>query len=61
MQQLPEQYRQVLQLTYFDGFDVEQITVITKKSKKQVYNLLTRARSSLGKLLIKEGISDEDI
>lgn len=61
MQTLPEQYRQVLQLTYFDGFTVPQITAILGASTKQVYNLLSRARASLKTLLLKEGISDEDI
>lgn len=61
MQRLPQQYRQVLQLAYFDGFDVAQISRITGKSAKQVYNLLARAKASLKELLIKEGISHEDI
>ena len=61
MQNLPEQYRQVLQLAYFDAFDADEITRITGRSKKQVYNLLARAKESLRNLLIKEGISYEDI
>ena len=61
LQKLPQQYRQVLQLAYFDGFDVTQISSITGKSAKQVYNLLARAKASLKELLIKEGVSHEDI
>ena len=61
LQKLPEQYRQVLQLSYFDGFDVSQITHIMNKSTKQVYNLLFRAKTSLKELLEKEGISHEDL
>ena len=61
MQSLPRQYRAVLQLHYLDGFPVEQICRIMGKSPKQVYNLLTRARASLKELLIKEGISYEDL
>ena len=61
MQELPEQYREILQLAYFDGFDVPQISKILQKSSKQVYNLLSRARASLKELLIKEGITHEDI
>ena len=61
MQALPGQYRQVLQLAYFDGFAVRDICAITAKSAKQVYNLLSRARASLKELLEKEGISYEDI
>ncbi len=61
LQRLPRQYRQVLQLHYFDGFDVAQITRITGNNTKQIYNLLARARATLKELLIKEGISHEDI
>ncbi|MBE6977339.1 MAG: sigma-70 family RNA polymerase sigma factor [Ruminococcaceae bacterium] len=61
MQKLNQDYRAVLQLHYFDGFKVEQICEILKKEPKQVYNLLTRARASLKELLIKEGITHEDL
>ena len=61
MQALPRQYRVVLQLQYFDEFDIAQICKIMGKSKKQVYNLLTRAKSALKEYLIKEGISGEDL
>ena len=56
---LPAQYRDVLHLTYFEGFSVEEIRRIMKKSAKQVYNLLSRAKFSLKALLIKEGIGNE--
>ncbi len=61
MQNLPEQYRHILQLTYFDGFPLRDVSRITKKSMKQVYNLHTRAKQALKELLIKEGISYEDL
>lgn len=61
LQRLPEQYRQVLLLAYFDGFEPGQICGILKKSPKQVYNLLARARVALKELLEKEGITHEDI
>lgn len=61
MQALPAQYRQVLQLAYFDGFDVQSICKITKKTPKQVYNLLFRSKASLKELLEKEGITHEDL
>ena len=61
MQQLPQQYRQILQLAYLEEFDVKSICRILGKSTKQVYNLLSRARSSLKSLLEKEGITYEDI
>lgn len=61
MQVLPEQYRQVLTLKYFDGFSVEEICSVTGRSSKQVYNLLSRAKTALGKILEKVGISHEDL
>ena len=61
MQALPEQYRELLQLTYFEGFSLQTVAQITKKSMKQVYNLHTRAKQALKELLIKEGISYEDL
>ena len=61
MQKLKQDYRAVLQLHYLEGFRVEQICEILNKSPKQVYNLLFRARSSLKELLIKEGITYEEL
>lgn len=61
LQKLPEQYRQVLQLTYLDGFSVKEVCGILKKSPKQVYNLLARAKASAKEELEKEGISHEDL
>lgn len=61
MQVLPGAYREVLQLAYFDSFSVKEICRIMGRSQKQVYNLLSRARSTLRDLLTKEGISYEDI
>lgn len=61
MQSLPRQYRAVLQLQYFEGFEITQIAKILGKTKKQVYNLLARAKAALKELLIKEGMSSEDL
>ena len=61
MQSLPEQYREVLYLSYFESCSVEEICAVTGKWKKQVYNLLARAKAALKELLIKEGISSEDV
>lgn len=61
MQSLPEQYREILVLAYFEGFDVERICAIQRKSAKQVYNLLARAKTSLKEKLMEEGISCEDL
>ena len=61
MQQLPSQYREVLYLTYFEDLQTESICRIMKRSRKQVYNLHTRAKSALKELLEKEGVSHEDL
>ena len=61
MQQLPVQYREVLQLVYFDQFGLDEVCTILRKSKKQVYNLLSRAKIALKDLLMKEGITREEL
>lgn len=61
MQQLPEQYREVLHLTYFEGFSPSQVSHILRKSPKQVYNLLSRSKCALRELLSKEGITHEEL
>lgn len=58
---LAPQYREVLELTYFEGFTPAECAVILKKSGKQVYNLLARAKTSLKTLLEKEGLDHEDV
>ena len=61
MQRLPVQYRQVLVLTYFDEFEISQLCTILGKTKKQIYNLLARAKASLKELLMEEGITHEEL
>lgn len=61
MQKLPEQYREILQLTYFSGFSFQECGKILGKTMKQIYNLHTRAKMALKLLLEKEGITDEDL
>ena len=61
MQRLPAPYKEVLYLNYFDGFSVKDICRILKKSEKQVYNLLSRAKATLKRHLVKEGFSHEDL
>ncbi|MCR5781884.1 MAG: RNA polymerase sigma factor [Clostridia bacterium] len=54
-------YRQIIYLSYFERFTNSEISVILKKSKRQVEQLLYRAKASLKKELEKEGISGEDL
>ena len=61
MQKLPGQYKEVLYLTYFEDFSLDEVCQIMKKSKKQVYNLLSRARVALKDIFMKEGLSYEDL
>ena len=58
---LTPDYRQVLYLTYFEGFDVDDTARIMRKTKKQIGNLLFRAKQSLKKQLEKEGFKYEII
>lgn len=58
---LPQQYREVLELTWFEEFSNEQVASILGKSAKQVYNLRSRAKIALKELLEKEGITREDL
>ena len=58
---LPQDYRTVLYLTYYQGFTADEVASALGKNKKQVYNLLSRAKAALKQLLIKEGIGYEDL
>lgn len=59
--ELPRQYREVLELVWFEEFSNEQVATILGKSAKQVYNLRSRAKIALKELLEKEGITREDL
>lgn len=61
MQALPPQYREALYLSYFEGLSTNEVCRIMKKSTKQVYNLLARAKAILKISLSEEGITYEDI
>ena len=61
LSRLPLQYREVLELMWFDGFSHAQTASILNKSAKQLYNLHARAKLALKELLEKEGITREDL
>ena len=61
IEKLPKQYQEVLQLTYYGDLGVPEICEALGKSQKQVYNLLSRAKAALGKVLKKEGIFYENL
>lgn len=60
LQRIPIQYRDVLTLVYLQEFSVTEVCKIMKKSVKQVYNLLARAKESLKKQLVSEGDLNEN-
>lgn len=58
--ELPEQYSQVLKLTFLQGFTNEQAGKIMRKTKRQVEMLVYRAKIALKKQLQKEGFVYEN-
>ena len=59
IRQLTEDYRNVLFLRFYEELSVGDISKVMKKSKKQVYNLLQRAKETLKNILTKEGVAYE--
>ena len=48
---LPDKYRDVVYLHYYEGYTAPEIGTILHKNPKTVYTLLTRARDELRKML----------
>ena len=61
MSKLNSEYRQVLYLMFFEDFSNEQISAVMKKSKRQIGNLIYRAKMSLKSQLEKEGFVYEGL
>ena len=61
LKQLNDEYCQVLVLVYFEDFQNDQVASIMGKSKKQIENLVYRAKLSLKSELEKEGFVYEDL
>lgn len=61
MSKLNSEYRQVLYLMFFEDFSTEQISAVMKKSKRQIGNLIYRAKMSLKSQLEKEGFVYEGL
>ena len=61
MQQLNPEYRQVLYLVYIEEFDHKEVGEIMKKSRRQITNLIYRAKNSLKDRLSKEGYYYEEL
>lgn len=58
---LRPEYRRVLYLAFFEDFSNAQTAEIMKKSRRQVENLIFRAKKSLKAELLKEGFDCEDL
>ena len=52
--QLPDELRLVLHLVYFEELSIDESAKVLKKSKKQIYNLLYRAKTALRTILAEE-------
>jgi len=55
LNRLKPEYRNVLFLVYFEDFSNQEVAVILKKNKRQIENLIYRAKASLKTELYKEG------
>lgn len=60
MKELNPDYFQVLYLMYFESLDTEKIAKIMHKSKRQIGDLLYRAKKSLKSKLEKAGFQYEE-
>lgn len=61
MERLNPEYRRILYLIYFEDFDSTEVIEITKKSRRQIANLLYRAKISLRNELNKDGFTYEEL
>lgn len=56
---LTSDYRQVLYFYYFEDLSIAQICKILHKNKKQICNLLARAKTALSTIITEGGTGDE--
>lgn len=61
MRELKPEYFQVLYLVYFEDFTNKEISKIMKKNRRQVENLIYRAKNTLKSELEKEGFEYENL
>ncbi len=60
MEKLPDDYKNVLYLVYFEDMSHEEVAKVMHKTKKQVYNLVFRGKQTLKGLLEEAGINDAE-
>ena len=61
LRKIKPEYQETLILRYYDNLSPAQISAVTKKSIKRVYNLLARGKTALKIQLQKDGIRYEDL
>lgn len=61
LRNLKSEYKEVLQLSYFEEFSNAETARIMKKTKRQVEMLVYRAKQSLKSELLKEGFVYEEL
>lgn len=61
LQNLNPEYRQVLYLVFFENFDNAEAAEVMKKSRRQIENLIYRAKKALKTELEKEGFVYEGL
>lgn len=61
MKKLKREYRQVLWLVYFEGFNCTDVGKIMGKSLSNTYALVSRARQALKTKLLEEGFEYENL
>ena len=55
IEKIPEDMREVIHLVFFEGLSYEEAAKVMKKNKKQIDNLLYRAKKELRTIIGKEG------
>ena len=58
LETLPDDYRQVLFLLYFEGMSREEAALVMRKTKNQIYNLTKRGKAALREALERMGFDD---
>lgn len=61
MDRLPPDYRTALYLVFFEDMKNDEAAKVMKKSKRQIENLLYRAKGALRRELERGGITNEDL
>ncbi|MCR5686043.1 MAG: RNA polymerase sigma factor, partial [Lachnospiraceae bacterium] len=58
LRSIHEDYRQALELIYFEEMSSEEVAKVLKKTKKQVYNLVARGKQAMKEALEKAGFKE---